>query len=173
MAIPGSDARSAVEAFPALWRRVMTDPHGFFAEMPETGGLGQPGAFLAICAGINALGHLLVGWGVRGALVLFVGQLIAATLAATVFVLVAQHFFGGRAGFEATFRVVAYAAAPLVAFWIPFVGAIAWLYDAYLLMRGLERVHALDVTRTLLTLGIGILVLWLLRDALSGRPVWP
>ena len=173
MAVPNSEAPSAVEAFPALWRRVMTDPHGFFTEMPETGGLGQPTGFLATCAAINAVGHLLVGSGARAAVAIFAGQLVAAALVASVFVLVAQNFFGGRAGFEATFRVVAYASAPLVVFWVPVVGTFAWLYDAYLLVRGLERIHGLDVTRTLLTLGIGILVLWLLRDAFTGRPVWP
>jgi len=171
MAVPESEVRSAVEALPVLWRRVMTDPHGFFSDMPETGGLGQPGIFLVACAAINGLGHLLVGCGVRGMLGAFVWQLVAAVVVAAVFVLVAQNLFEGRAGFEATFRVVAYAAAPSVAFWVPLLGVVALLYSAYLALRGLERVHGLDPTRALLTLGVGVAVLWLLRNAFTGPPV--
>jgi len=130
MAVPESEVRSAVEALPVLWRRVMVDPHGFFSDMPETGGLGQPGIFLVACAEINGLGHLLVGCGVRGI-----------------------------------------AAAPSLAFWVPLLGVVALLYSAYLALRGLERVHGLDPTRALLTLGVGVAVLWLLRNAFTGPPV--
>ena len=171
MAVPESEVRSAVEALPVLWRRVVTDPHGFFNDMPETGGLEPPGIFLVACAAINALGHLLLGGGVRGLLVSFIWQLVAAVVVASVFVLVAQNLFEGRAGFEATFRVVAYAAAPSVVFWIPLLGAVALLYSGYLALRGLERVHGLDPTRALLTLGVGVAVLWLLRNAFAAPPI--
>ena len=171
MAVPESEVRSTVEALPIVWRRVMTDPHGFFSDMPETGGLEQPGIFLVACAAINALGHLLLGGGLRGVLGCFLWELVAAVVVASVFVLVAQNLFEGRAGFEATFRVVAYAAAPSVVFWVPLVGAVALLYSAYLALRGLERVHGLDTTRALLTLGVGGAVLWLLRNAFVGPPI--
>ena len=143
MAVPESEVRSTVEALPIVWRRVMTDPHGFFSDMPETGGLEQPGIFLVACAAVNALGHLLLGGGLRGVLGCFLWELVAAVVVAAVFVLVAQNLFEGRAGFEATFRVVAYAAAASVVFWVPLVGAVALLYSAYLALRGLERVHGL------------------------------
>lgn len=172
MAVPDSEVRSAVEGFAATWRRVMTDPRGFFADMPETGGLRAPLTFLAVCAGINALGHLLVLAGVRGMIAVFVGQLVGAFVAAAVFVLVAQNLFEGRAGFEPTFRVVAYASAPSVFFWIPALGVVAWIYDAYLTMRGLERVHAIDTTRAVLTVVVGLIVLTLLGFALGGRRHW-
>jgi len=171
MAVPESEVRSAVEALPVVWRRVVTDPHGFFSDMPETGGLEQPGIFLVACAAVNALGHLLIGGGLRGVLEAFLWQLIAAVVVASVFVLVAQNLFEGRAGFEATFRVVAYAAAPSVVFWVPLLGVVALLYAAYLALRGLERVHGLDPTRALLTLGVGAAVLWLLRNAFGGPPI--
>jgi len=160
-------ARAALEGFPATWKRVVTDPHGFIADMAETGGLGEPATFLASCAALNAAGHLVIGSGVAGMVWMFVWQLIAAVVIAVLFVLVAQHLFEGRGGFEPTFRVVAYAWAPLVFYWVPVVGAIAWLYGAYLMLRGLERVQRLDTTRAVLTLLIGFAAVWALRGLRS------
>lgn len=171
MAVPESEARSAIEGFAATWRRVMTDPPGFFADMPETGGLAAPLTFLAICAAVNALGHLLLLAGVGGMIAVFVGHMIGAFVAAATFVIVAQNLFEGRAGFEPTFRVVAYASAPSVLFWVPVLGVLAWLYDAYLTVRGLERVHAIDTTRAVLTVAVGLGIVVLLGFALGGR--WP
>jgi hypothetical protein len=166
------DTRSALESFPATWRRVVTEPHAFFADMPETGGLGAPAAFLAACAALNALGHVLMGWGIGGAIAVFVGQMIGAVVLAALLVLIAQHLFDGHGGFEPTFRVVAYAAAPLVVFWVPIVGRLAWLYGAYLILRGVERVQKLDATRAVLTVVIGVAALWLLGSLRAGGPVW-
>ena len=172
MAVPESEARSAIEGFAATWRRVMTDPPGFFAAMPETGGLAAPLTFLAICAAVNALGHLLLLAGVGGMIGIFVGQIVGAFVAAAAFVIVAQHLFEGRAGFEPTFRVVAYASAPSVFFWVPVFGVLAWLYDAFLTVRGIERVHAIDVTRAVLTVVVGFAVVLLLGFTLGGRWWW-
>ena len=162
MAAPEFATRSNVEEFPTVWQRVVTDPHGFFADMPETGGLGQPLVFLAICAGINALGHLLFVVGIGGMIGIFVWQMVAAFTAAACSVLIAQNLFAGRAGFEPTFRIVAYAWAPLVIGWVPVVGRLAVLYTAYLLIRGLERVQAIDTARAVLTVvltGVALAIL--------------
>jgi hypothetical protein len=168
MDAPDAPDESPAATFPAAWRRVMTDPHGFFADMPETGGLGEPTLFLALCAAVNAAGRLLVGWGLGAALGSFVVQVVGAYVAAAILVLVAQHLFQGRAGFEATFRVIAYAAAPSVVLWVPLVGALAWLYGAYLVVRGVERVHALDATRAVLTVLVGLVAV-----SLFGLAMWP
>src|SRR5262249_11604981 len=74
MATREFDGRSEIEEFPAAWQRVITDPLGFFADMPETGGLRQPTMFLAICAAVNALGHLLFLAGLRGMIAIFLWQ---------------------------------------------------------------------------------------------------
>src|SRR6266849_2376701 len=145
------DGATALEGFPNTWKRVMTDPRGFFADMPEVGGLQAPLAFLGVSAVINAAGHLIVGWGLGGFVRIVLGQVVGAFLSAALFVLIAQHLFGGRGGFEATFRVVAYAAAATVLSWLPLVGVLALLYGAYLMIVGLERVHGFDVTRAVLT----------------------
>jgi hypothetical protein len=171
MAVPESEARTAVAGFAATWRRVMTDPRGFFADMPENGGFAAPLTFLAVCAAINALGHLLLLLGPGAMIAAFVGQIIGAFVVAAAFVIVAQNLFEGRAGFEPTFRVVAYASAPSVFFWIPVLGMLAWIYAAYLTIRGLERVQRIDTTRALLTVAVGIVVVMLLGFALGRRPL--
>ena len=78
------------------------------------------------------------------------------------FTVIAQQLFEGKAGFEPTFRVVAYATAPLVFSWVPLVGTVAGLYAAYLMMRGLERVQVMDTTRAVLTVVLGVVAIWLL-----------
>src|SRR5712691_13065032 len=133
-----AEGRLAFDGFVATWRRVMTDPGGFFADMPETGGLADPALFLVACAAVNALGHLLTGWGIVGMVTIFVAQVAAGFVGAAILVLVAQNLFGGRAGFEPTFRVVAYAAAPRILLWVPVLGPLALVYSAYLIVRGLE-----------------------------------
>ena len=169
MATTESEPRAGIEAFPALWQRVVTAPHAFFADMPPTGGLRDPALFLAICAGINAVGHLLFAAGVFGMVGSFLVQMIAAFVLAAILVLVAQNLFEGRGGYEATFRVVAYAWAPLVVAWLPGVGSLALVYAAYLMLRGLERVQAQDTMRAALTLVISLAILWILARA--GRPI--
>src|SRR5262245_9068636 len=154
--------RATQANFIQTWQRVMTDPHGFFAEMPQAGGLGDPGTFLLITSALDGIGHLIVGWGIVGMLAAFVFQVVLATVTAALFTVIAQQLFEGRAGFEPTFRVVAYSTAPLVFSWVPFVGTVAQLYAAYLALRGIERGHVVDTTRAVLTVVLGITAIWLL-----------
>jgi len=133
--------------------------------MPMVGGLGEPLTFLALTVAVDALGHLVTGWGVRGAVVVLVIGIVRAFVLAAVLTLVAQHLFDGPAGFEPTFRAVAYASAPVVLFWVPHLAPVAALYAAYLVVRGLERVQSFDGTRAVLTLLLGIAVVGVLRVA--------
>lgn len=169
MSTPEPGFPPAATGFADAWRRVITDPRGFYADMPLAGGLGDAFGFLAITVSIDAAGHLLTGCGVVGSLGLFATGLVGAFLLATVLTLVAQHLFDGPAGFEPTFRAVAYASAPAVLFWLPHLGGLAALYAGYLLIRGLERVHSFDGTRAVLTLLIGVAVLGVLAGAVVGR----
>ena len=154
----GPEVRPALEGFPRAWKQVMTDPRAFFAEMREVGGLSEPFGFLAICAAINAAGEFLLRRvGVGGALRVLLAQVVGELIAAALTVFVAQQLFDGRAGFEPTFRVLCYAAAPVVFAWIPLVGKVASLYAAFLTVRGLERVQGIDTTRAVLT----VLVSWI------------
>jgi hypothetical protein len=168
MATPEFAPETALQGFTAKWKRVLTDPSGFFSDMPEVGGLQEPLAFLAICLAIESLGSLLVGSGLGGAVRVFVLGIVWTFALATALVLVAQHVFNGRAGFEPTFRVVAYAAAPDVLAWVPRLGVLALLYGLFLALRGIERVQGFDATRAVLTVLIGVAALILVGAALGG-----
>lgn len=154
--------------FGETWKRVVTDSRRFFAEMPEVGGLGEPLAFLAVCAGLHALGRLIVTFDVGSAAGAFVAQVVGAGVTAAVLVLVAQHLFDGRAGFEPTFRAVAYAAAPTVVAWVPRLGVLGIVYAWFLVVRGLERVQAFDAVRAALATAIGVAVSMVLLGGLAG-----
>jgi hypothetical protein len=161
---PPRPATGFVEA----WRRVVMDPRGFFTDMPPAGGLQEPLIFLAVCAALNALGTLVVGFSIGAAVSTFVATVVAGFVAAAVLTLVAQHLFGGRAGFEPTFRVVAYAAAPVVFLWVPRLWVLALLYTWYLQVRGIERVNDFEPTPAVLTVAVKTAVLLLLVAGLRG-----
>ncbi len=169
MSTPESGFPPAAQGFADTFRRVITDPRGFFAGMPLAGGLGEPLTFLAIVLGIDGVGHLLTGWGMWGSLGLFATGVVRAFVLAAVLTLVAQHLFDGPAGFEPTFRAVAYASAPAVLFWLPHLGVLAMLYACFLLIRGIERVQSFDATRAVLTLLVGIAVLGALVAFVFGH----
>jgi hypothetical protein len=156
--------------FVTTWRQVTTDPVAFFALMPETGGLGDPLRFLAICAAIDAAGTFLVTWSLFAAIGAFLGLLVGSFLLAAALTLVTQHLFEGRAGFEPVFRVVAYGSAPAVAFWVPWVAAVACLYAWYLHVRGIERVQGLEVSRAVLATTIAWVAVWIVVRGLAGHP---
>src|SRR2546429_2450732 len=113
------EGAAVLEGFPNTWKRVMTDPRGFFADMPEVGGLQAPLAFLGVSAVISAAGHLVMGGGLGGFLRIVLWQVLGAFVSAGLFVLIAQPLFGGGAGFAPALRVVACAAAPVVLALLP------------------------------------------------------
>jgi hypothetical protein len=159
---------SPATGFLDTWRRVMSDPRGFFGDMPQVGGLQEPLVFLLVVAGVNALGTLLLGWRLGGAIAAFISLIVGAFLSAAALTLVAQHLFGGRAGFEPLFRVVAYAAAPVVFLWLPVLWVFALLYCWYLEIRGVERVNEFEPTPAVLTVAIKTAVLFLVAAAVRG-----
>lgn len=165
---PYSPQPAPTPGFADTWKRVMTDPSGFFADMPHAGGLQEPLVFLGVCAVLNAAGSLLFGWGVFGAVWGAVSFVLTAFIAAVTLTVIAQQLFDGRAGFEETFRVVAYAAAPLVFLWAPRLWPFALLYALFLQVRGIQRVNAFEPVPAVLTVGLKVGVVTLLLAALRG-----
>jgi len=167
MEMPAAAPEPRATDFVSTWRRVMQDPAGFFADMPETGGLGEPMRFLAIVAGIDAIGTLIT-CGVGCAIGAFVGLLVGAWVLAAVATLVTQQLFDGRAGIEPVLRVVAYGSAPAVVFWIPGIAAVGVLYAWYLHVRGIERVQGLDGARASLAMLLSWAALFVLARGVFG-----
>ncbi|MCA1687950.1 MAG: YIP1 family protein, partial [Actinobacteria bacterium] len=68
----------------------------------------------------------------------------------------------GNSGFEATFRVGAYAAVTSLVSWIPFIGWIASLYGIYLAIVGIREVHGTTTGKAALVVLIPAAVIILL-----------
>lgn len=138
------------ESFIGVWKRVVTDPRGFFQDMPIRGGIQAPLLFLVGCLVLAALGFLVVGPRGFGLALVFWGA-VRSFLYAVVFMLVARNIFAGVGDFEASYRVVAYASAPLALMWLPLVGPLTFLYMIFLVIVGLERVNGFDAVKSVLT----------------------
>jgi hypothetical protein len=149
------------ESFIGVWKRVVTDPRGFFQDMPIRGGIQAPLLFLVGCLVLAALGFLVVGPRGFGLSVVFWGT-VRSFLYALVFMLIARHVFSGTADYEANYRVVAYATAPMALMWVPLVGSLAFLYTLFLVIVGIERVNAFDAVKSVLTVLLASLVLLVL-----------
>ena len=152
------DRSDFIYSFGQVWKKVMTDPRGFFPAMSLRGGLGNPLAFAAICLAIAGAGFLLGGRGMGFAVLVVVGGVVRLFISAALLSLIARTLFEGRGDFEATFRVCAYAAAPVVLLWVPGIRYLAALYIAYLVIIGLQRAHEFDSVKAVLTVGVSTIV---------------
>lgn len=145
------ETNDLAQSFVGVWKRVTGEPRAFFQEMPVSGGLPAPLAFLTLCLAVSAVGFLVFGprgWTIR----IVIEGVTRSFVYAAVLTVVARQLFAGVGDFEANYRVVAYASAPFVLYWIPGIGKLAVLYSLYLVIVGLERIHAFDSVKAVLTL---------------------
>lgn len=152
------DRSDLIYSFGQVWKKVMSDPRGFFPAMSLRGGLGNPLAFAALCLAIAGIGFLLSGRGLGFAVLAVVGGVVRLFIGAALLSLIARTLFEGRGDFEATFRVCAYATAPVVLLWLPGIRYLAALYIAYLVIVGLQRAHEFDSVKAVLTVGVTAIV---------------
>jgi len=168
------DRNDFIYSFGQVWKKLMTDPQGFFLAMPLTGGLANPFVFATLCLLVTAIGFLVSGYGLRLSFALILWGVIGLFLGAALLLLIAWKLFAGKGDYEATFRALAYAIAPVVLLWIPLVRYVAALYTAYLLIVGLQRAHEFDNVKAVLTVLVTMLVGFFLTLSLSGPGrLWP
>ncbi len=154
------------ESFVGVWKRIVTDPRGFFQDMPIRGGIQAPLLFLVGCLVLAALGFLIVGPRGVGLSLVFWGS-VRSFLYAAVFLLIARQIFSGSGDFEAHYRVVAYATAPMALMWLPFVGSLTFLYTIFLVIVGLEKIDGFDAVKAVLTVLLASIVIMVLGWALG------
>jgi hypothetical protein len=146
------------ESFVGVWTRVVTDPRGFFQDMPIRGGIQAPLLFLVGCLVLAGLGFLVVGPRGFGLSLVFWGTL-RSFLYAAVFMLIARTVFAGTGDYEANYRVVAYATAPMALMWLPWIGSLTMLYAIFLVIVGIERVNGFDAVKSVLTVLLASVVI--------------
>ena len=157
-------------SFGNVWRRVMTEPRAFFQDMPITGGLTNPLLFVLVCLAISAVGFLI--FGPRHFAIRFVIFGVVRTfIAAAVLMVIARQVFAGAGDYEATFRAVAYASAPIALLWVPWIGPLSLLYVLFLTIIGIERVHGFDAVKAVLTLLLAAIAAYAIGWVIGG-PWW-
>jgi hypothetical protein len=167
-------------------RRVVLQPVSFFASLPQSRNLVNPLVFALICIEISTiLGGLLglVRVGTNRGLGSFIASIIAAPiggaiglfiLAAILHLLVRLVVGAGNSGFEATFRVAAYAAVVNLVSWIPLVGWLLALYGIYLSVVGIREMHGTTTGKAALVVLIpaGVILLLVLVGLLAAGAVF-
>jgi hypothetical protein len=143
-----------VQSFITSVQRVVLQPVDFYRGIQRRGDFINPLIFAIICYEIfTILSGLLALAGIgtpRGFGEFIISLILAPILAAIglfigagiLHLLVMLIVGSGNSGFEATFRVGAYAAVTSLVSWIPIVGFIASLYGIYLAIVGVREVHA-------------------------------
>jgi hypothetical protein len=168
------DRRDFIYSFGRVWKRVMTDPQGFFLAMPLTGGLGNPLGFAALCLFIAWSGFLICGGDLGVSLRFVLWGVVRLFVGAALLLLVARRLFEGKGGFETTFRATTYATAPVVLLWVPIVKYFAVLYSLYLLIIGLQRTQEFDGVKAVLTVLVaGIVGIFLSLPFGGPGRAWP
>src|SRR5215218_1878788 len=145
------DYSDPVQSFINTVRTVVTAPVGFFRGIRREGDFVNPLIFAIICYEVSAIlgGIIALAFGNQGfgafivSIILApIGTAIALFIGAGILYLLVMLIVGSRnAGYEATFRVGAYAAVTSLVSWIPFIGWIASLYGIYLAIVGIREVH--------------------------------
>jgi hypothetical protein len=169
-----------VQTFIATVQTVVLRPVDFFRSILRRGDLINPLIFAIICYEVSAiLGGLLrlVGIGANQGFGSFIASIILAPIFAAIglFIgagilhLLVMLIVGSRnSGFEATFRVGAYAAVTSLVSWIPLIGWILSLYGIYLGIVGIREMHNTTTGKAALVVLIPAAVVFLLVVLVLG-----
>jgi hypothetical protein len=169
-----------VQTFIATVQAVVLRPVDFFRGILRRGDLINPLIFAIICYEVSAiLGGLLrlVGIGANQGFGSFIASIILAPIFAAIglFIgagilhLLVMLIVGSRnSGFEATYRVGAYAAVTSLVSWIPLIGWILSLYGIYLGIVGIREMHNTTTGKAALVVLIPAAVVLLLVVLVLG-----
>jgi hypothetical protein len=143
-----------VQTFIAAVQAVVLRPVDFFRGILRQGDFINPLIFAIICYEVAAILGGLLGLVGLGAMNQGLGGFIASIILAPIFAAIGLFIGAGilhllvmlivgsrNSGFEATFRVGAYAAVTSLVSWIPFIGGILALYGIYLAIVGIREMH--------------------------------
>ena len=171
-----------VGSFIRTVQNVVINPVGFFRGIPKQGNFVSPLVFALICAVISGiLGgiiNFLIGLafssgnqGVTGAFLSLIGNIILTPIGVAIGLFIGAGIYHllvlllvkpSNAGFEATFRVVAYASVIQLVSWIPIVGIVAGIYGIVLSVFGIREVHNTTTGRAAAVVLIPVVVIVLL-----------
>jgi predicted Zn finger-like uncharacterized protein len=171
-------------------RGVLFSPKSTFSSMPVTGGWREPLSFGLLIGSIGSMfsffwefmalsmGFLKPLWGVSTSIrspLVFLVLIFLSPLFVTVYLLISSVIIhallllvrGGKNGYEATFRVVAYSQATRVWSVIPLLGdAIGWIWRSIVYIVGLKEAQETSYARVILAFSLPFALLVVLISAL-------
>ncbi|RLA84979.1 MAG: hypothetical protein DRG31_04185 [Deltaproteobacteria bacterium] len=172
---PSWEAEPSLEGLFKTIKEVLFSPSDFFRLMPKGGGIGLPLLFGVIN---NTLGVFLVSfwglllgikiglpepsasWTVLYAILLPVISVVDVFFSSSILHLCLLIVGGGKAGFEATFRVVSYSRASYLWAVLPVLGPfMSSVYMVILYIIGLKEAHAIGNGKAILAVFLPILIL--------------
>jgi hypothetical protein len=169
-----------VQSFISTVQRVVLQPADFYRGILRRGDFLNPLIFAIICyEAFTILSGLLalVGIGQQQGFGGFIVSLILAPIFAAIGLFIGAGILhllvmlivgSGNSGYEATFRVGAYAAVTSLVSWIPIIGWIASLYGIYLAIVGIREVHGTTTGRAALVVLIPAAVVLLIVFLVIG-----
>ena len=164
-------------AMPATALKVITRPAAFYREMPKTGGLIEPLAFMLVMAAVTAVIDALLGLiGVKSILsagmaiariIIYPGIILVAGFIWALIMQVVWKSMGSPEPFETAFRCVAYVSALMPVLTIvaaipqagPFLSIVAWVY--FYVTASIE-VHTIKAQKAWLVFGVLGVAMYLL-----------
>jgi predicted Zn finger-like uncharacterized protein len=171
-------------------RGVLFSPKNTFSSMPVTGGWREPLAFGLLTGSIGSMFSffweftaLLIGllkplWGVSlpiSSPLVFLVLIFLSPLFVMIHLFISSVIIhallllvrGGKNGYEATFRVVAYSQATRTWSVIPLLGdVIGWIWRSAVYIIGLKEAHETSYARVILAFSLPFALLFVLISAL-------
>ena len=187
---PEFDLRRPLGSALATMRAVLFSPRSFYANFPVRGSLKEPALFTLLVGTVTGVLGAVVAlvsnaeFGSVGAddlraamlegLLFAVLSPVGVGVAAAVYLLSIRAFVGKVAGFPEVYRIVAYAYAAFVLFWVPVFGSIAVSYSLLVLMGvAIKNVYETSFLTAVIAalvgfIPVGTLVVWLTAVGLSS-----
>ena len=152
----------------AVTRAVLLSPKSFYANFSTSGPLKEPILFVLFVSAVSAVLRLAIVFifstGSVGEAAISLLEALAfvalspgiiAALAA-VYLLSIRAFVKREADFQEAYRMLAYAYAAMILFWVPIIQAFAFTYAfLVLMMLGVRSVYGTSTTTALVTTFVG------------------
>jgi hypothetical protein len=180
------DYRELVPSFIRTAREVLFNPVNFFRSIRREGDFQNPLLFAIICALITGviggilslIFSLISGEGFGGALVSLIASIILIPIGTAIFLFIWAGVYHllvllivrpSHAGYEATFRALAYASAVQAVAWLAYipllgilVGIVIGIYNVVLTVIGIREMHATTTGQAVAVVLIPVIILLIL-----------
>ncbi len=165
------DPDNALTSFRKISVGVLFSPRIFFNGMRTTGGLVNPGIYLAGCVLVNGV---IVGFLSKNIALMIKIVALGLTvpfITAGILQFILTRLLGARGTYEAALRINAYAAAVNLLSWFPEVGTLMEFYRVYIVTVGVRIIFNTAERRAFLAVALTLALFMLAILALEHRAI--